>query len=105
MKHFVADPSPLLPEEASKNEEDPMEIFDRNCKANSLTMRADPDKDGNCFFQAVANQLDRLNMPQHSSYNNTKTCAKQLRHQLVEYMRNTPDIKVSDTMNIIVSLK
>ena len=101
MKHFVAGPSSLPPEGTSNNEEeeDPMEIFEKNCKANSLTMRANPDKDGNCFFHAVANQLDRLNMPQYSSDNNTKSWAKPLRHALVEYMRKTPEIIVRYNFN------
>ncbi|XP_072043458.1 uncharacterized protein [Amphiura filiformis] len=59
-----------------------------NCRRAGFRFHGNIPADGNCFFHAVSDQLSLLGLPIQT--------AAQLRHQVVTYLRNHPQIQGPD---------
>ena len=58
-----------------------------NCRENGLEFHGLTPGNGDCFFEAIASQLRRIGAQQSSSV--------QLRHEVMEYIRQHPTYDVS----------
>ena len=65
------------------------DILANNLRDMGLRVRYDPPGDGSCFFHAVLDQIDRLQLPlriPHST--NKRTRAMNLRKEVLKYFAN-----------------
>ena len=60
--------------------------LEKNCKQAGVEIRHNTPKDGNCFFHAVSDQLQRLE--------NWHVTAEDLRGKVVGFMKNKPNLQV-----------
>ncbi|KAL3887952.1 hypothetical protein ACJMK2_000337 [Sinanodonta woodiana] len=71
-----------------------LSILETNCLSLGLELHGETPADGNCFFEAVSSQLQRLN------YVVQKT-PQELRQEVVKFMRNNREIEVpNDTIHL-----
>ena len=66
----------------SIGKEENLDNPDRRIFQAGLTVRSRVKGDGNCFFRAISDQLDRLSLDQKSHY--------EVRQMVVNYLRSNP---------------
>ncbi|XP_072014058.1 uncharacterized protein [Amphiura filiformis] len=74
--------------EQQVSESQVVKCLQANCKKLNLAFHGKTPADGNCFFNAVSDQLHLFNLPHQSPWN--------LRQSVVEFLRNNPSIQGPD---------
>ena len=78
----------ILSWEKIKEHHDIEQKLKDNCRKNGYEFHGETPRDGNCFFEAIASQLNRINAEKRYS-------SKQLRQEITEYILQHPTIEVS----------
>ncbi|XP_072023153.1 uncharacterized protein [Amphiura filiformis] len=74
--------------EQQTSESQVVQYLEENCKKLNLAFHGKTPGDGNCFFSAISDQLDLLNLPHQSP--------SDLRQSVVEFLRRNPSIQAQD---------